>query len=66
MQKNQKIFGKIKYSCYTIRVGEYYMIYLDYSATTPVSKEVLDSYLKVTKEYIGNPNSLHSLGQKSH
>lgn len=42
------------------------MIYLDYSATTPVSKEVLDSYLKVTKEYIGNPNSLHSLGQKSH
>lgn len=41
------------------------MIYLDYSATTPVIKEVLDSYNKVTKEYIGNPNSLHSLGQKS-
>lgn len=42
------------------------MIYLDYSATTPVSKEVLDSYVKVTKEYIGNPNSLHALGEKSH
>ena len=42
------------------------MIYLDYSATTPVSKEVLDSYIKVTKEYIGNPNSLHILGEKSH
>lgn len=41
------------------------MIYLDYSATTPVSKDVLDSYIKVTKEYIGNPNSLHSLGEKS-
>lgn len=41
------------------------MIYLDYSATTPVSKEVLDSYVKVTKDYIGNPNSLHSLGEKS-
>lgn len=41
------------------------MIYLDYSATTPVSKEILDSYIKVTKEYIGNPNSLHSLGIKS-
>lgn len=41
------------------------MIYLDYSATTPVSKEVLDSYIKVTKDYIGNPNSLHSLGTKS-
>lgn len=42
------------------------MIYLDYSATTPVLKEVLDSYIKVTKEYIGNPNSLHILGEKSH
>ncbi len=41
------------------------MIYLDYSATTPVSKEVLDSYIKVTRDYIGNPNSLHSLGTKS-
>lgn len=41
------------------------MIYLDYSATTPVSKEVLDSYIKVTRDYIGNPNSLHSLGVKS-
>ncbi len=41
------------------------MIYLDYSATTPVLKEVLDSYIKVTKDYIGNPNSLHSLGTKS-
>ena len=41
------------------------MIYLDYSATTPVSKEVLDSYIKVTRDYIGNPNSLHSLGMKS-
>lgn len=38
------------------------MIYLDYSATTPVNSQVLDTYMKVTKEYIGNPNSLHSLG----
>lgn len=41
------------------------MIYLDYSATTPVSYEVLDTLTKVTKEYIGNPNSIHSLGLKS-
>ena len=41
------------------------MIYLDYSATTPVLPEVLDSYNKVTTEYFGNPNSLHSLGLKS-
>ena len=42
------------------------MVYLDYSATTPVLPEVLDSYNKVTEEYFGNPNSLHSLGVKSH
>ena len=41
------------------------MIYLDYSATTPVLKEVLDSYNKATIDYFGNPNSLHSLGVKS-
>lgn len=41
------------------------MIYLDYSATTPVNKEVLDSFSKACLEYPGNPNSLHSLGTKS-
>ena len=38
------------------------MTYLDYSATTPVNKEVLDSFNKVTTNFIGNPNSLHRLG----
>jgi len=38
------------------------MIYLDYSATTPVNDEVIDTYSKVCKEFIGNPNSLHKLG----
>ena len=41
------------------------MIYLDYSATTPVDDRVLDSYIKVTKEYIANANSIHTLGLKS-
>lgn len=41
------------------------MIYLDYSATTPVDIDVFDTLSKVTKNYIGNPNSMHSLGQKS-
>ena len=41
------------------------MIYLDYCATTPVNDEVLDSYIKVTKEYIGNTHSLHKLGVAS-
>ena len=38
------------------------MTYLDYSATTPVNDEVLESFNKVCKNYIGNPNSLHKLG----
>ncbi len=41
------------------------MIYLDYSATTPVDERVLESYCKVTREYIGNANSIHTLGVKS-
>ena len=38
------------------------MIYLDYAANTPVDKEVLDNYIKVTNKYIANPNSSHKLG----
>lgn len=41
------------------------MIYLDYSATTKVNDEVLDTFIKCEKEFIGNPNSLHALGVKS-
>ena len=41
------------------------MIYLDYSATTPVSYEVFDTISKVTKEFIGNANSINALGGKS-
>ena len=41
------------------------MIYLDYSATTPVDKRVLNTYEKVCLEYPGNSNSLHKLGMKS-
>ncbi|HOZ88677.1 MAG TPA: cysteine desulfurase family protein [Bacilli bacterium] len=41
------------------------MIYLDYSATTPVLYDVLESYNKASRDYIGNANSLHALGVKS-
>lgn len=41
------------------------MVYLDYSATTPVNEEVLDTFVRVSKEYIGNANSLHKLGGAS-
>ena len=38
------------------------MVYLDYSATTPVDPRVIDTYSKVCKNFIGNPNSLHKIG----
>ena len=41
------------------------MVYLDYSATTPINVDVLDSYNTVSKEFFGNPNSLHKFGVKS-
>ncbi len=41
------------------------MIYLDYSATTPPQREVIDVFSKVSQEYFANSNSLHKLGLKS-
>ena len=41
------------------------MIYLDNSATTKPYKEVLDSFIKVSSEYFGNPSSLHEFGGKA-
>ncbi len=38
------------------------MIYLDYSATTPVHEEVVKCYADACLKYIGNPNSIHKLG----
>ena len=40
------------------------MIYLDYSATTPVNKEVLDTFNKASIEFVGNANSSNRLGVK--
>ena len=41
------------------------MVYLDYAATTPVDKRVLESFDRTCIEYIANPNSLHSEGVKA-
>ncbi len=47
---------------YDIMNSVIFMVYLDYSATTPVNSEVLDSYVKASYKYPGNANSLHRLG----
>lgn len=41
------------------------MIYLDYSATTPVNRDVLNSFNKACLNFPGNANSLHKMGRES-
>ncbi|WP_338472078.1 cysteine desulfurase family protein [Niallia sp. XMNu-256] len=41
------------------------MIYLDNSATTRPFPEVLQSFVKVSSDYFGNPSSLHNFGGKA-
>ncbi|MCK9535968.1 MAG: cysteine desulfurase [Bacilli bacterium] len=41
------------------------MIYLDYTATTPIDQEVLDTYTRVEKDFFANVSSMHKLGQRS-
>lgn len=40
------------------------MIYLDYSATTPVHPEVLKTFVTVNETLYANPDSLHNFGGK--
>lgn len=41
------------------------MIYLDYSATTKASSEVLNKFIEIENSYYGNPNSNHKLGKEA-
>ena len=41
------------------------MIYFDNSATTKPYPEVLETYMQVSAKIIGNPSSLHRLGDQS-
>lgn len=38
-------------------------IYMDYAATTPVKKEILDEMIPFFSEEYGNPSSIHSYGR---
>lgn len=53
------------YSAYVNQFADK-IIYLDYSANTPVDTSVLDSYYQTVKEYYGNPNSKHNLGRNAY
>jgi len=41
------------------------MIYLDYAATTPMSKTALDAYQQAATRFFGNSNSLHDVGSNA-
>ncbi|MCL2110892.1 MAG: cysteine desulfurase NifS [Clostridiales bacterium] len=46
-------------------MGEKRQVYLDYSATTPVKKEVAAAMLPYFTEHFGNPSSLYTFGQEA-
>ena len=41
-------------------------IYMDYSATTPVDKEVMGEMAPYFGKYFGNPSSIHSFGRDAY
>lgn len=41
-------------------------IYLDYNATTPIAREVVDAMLPFLVEHFGNPSSSHAYGSVAH
>jgi cysteine desulfurase len=41
------------------------VIYLDYSATTPMSEEALETFVTASKNYYGNERSLHDTGSNA-
>ena len=40
-------------------------LYMDYSATTPVKKEVLDEMMPYFTENFGNASSFHTFGREA-
>ena len=40
-------------------------LYMDYSATTPVKKEVLDEMMPYLTDYFGNASSFHTFGREA-
>ncbi len=40
-------------------------VYFDYNATTPVTPEVIEAVLAMTRDHYGNPSSVHYFGQQA-
>ena len=61
--RTKRLLTKTKYAIIDGKVIN--MIYFDNAATTKVNDEVLDTFVRVSKDYIGNTNSIHKLGFES-
>jgi cysteine desulfurase len=46
-------------------MGGMKLIYLDHAATTPISKEAIEAWLKTSEHYFANTESLHEEGEKA-
>ncbi|WP_188496480.1 IscS subfamily cysteine desulfurase [Pullulanibacillus pueri] len=42
------------------------MMYLDYAATTPMSEQALEAYIKASRNFYGNTMSPHDFGTEAH
>ena len=40
-------------------------VYFDYNATTPLAPDVLDAVARASRDYYGNPSSVHHFGQQA-
>ncbi|MCK5548814.1 MAG: aminotransferase class V-fold PLP-dependent enzyme, partial [Thermoplasmata archaeon] len=40
-------------------------IYMDYGASCPVDQRIVEAVSKATKEFVGNPSSLHTAGRNA-
>ena len=41
------------------------MIYLDYTANTPVEPQVLEAFCEAERRFVGNANARHGMGQET-
>jgi cysteine desulfurase len=60
---NLRVF--LTYGCFCVRVFFMKRVYFDNSASTPVDRQVMSTYVDNYVDNFGNPSSVHSFGQRA-